>query len=67
MSNVTKPIGITLHTQRLILMFLATVGRPARTSEVRTAVVRCAPESAAPIYGCLGDLVTAGAVNAMRS
>jgi hypothetical protein len=62
MSHVTKPIGVTLHTKRLIQLFLATVGRPARTSEVRKAVVRYSPESAIPLYGCLGDLITSGLV-----
>jgi hypothetical protein len=62
MSHVSKPIGVTLHTRRLILLFLATIGRPARTSELRAAVVRWSPESAAPLYGCLGDLQTAGHV-----
>jgi hypothetical protein len=37
-------------------------GRPARTSEIREAVVRCSPESEKPIYGCLGELITAGQV-----
>ena len=62
MSKLNKPIGITSHTQRLILLYLATIGRPARTSEIREAVVRCSPESEKPIYGCLGELITAGQV-----
>jgi hypothetical protein len=61
-SRVSKAIGITQLTHRLILLYLATVGRPARTSEVRAAVVKYSPESASPLYGCLGDLQAAGLV-----
>jgi hypothetical protein len=39
MSKVTKPIGKMAHTRGLILMFLQTRGRPARTSEIRQAVL----------------------------
>jgi hypothetical protein len=62
MSAPTKPIGITRHTSALILLFLETVGRPVRTSEIREAITRVSPESAVPIYGCLGELMTAGRV-----
>jgi hypothetical protein len=62
MSHVTKPIGLTRHTSELVLLFLSTIGRPARTSEVRRAIVAISPDSASPIYGALGDLVTAGRV-----
>ena len=62
MSHVGKPIGLTRHTADLILLYLTTIGRPARTSKVRQAVVKICPESASPIYGCLGDLLTAGRV-----
>jgi hypothetical protein len=62
MSKVTKPIGITRHTAEMILLYLAAIGRPARTSEVRKAVVAHSPDSAAPLYGALGDLLTAGRV-----
>jgi hypothetical protein len=62
MSHVTKPIGITRHTAELILLYLATIDRPARTSEVRRAVTAICPEAADPIYGCLGDLQAAGRV-----
>ena len=48
--------------RRLILLHLATIGRPARTSEVRAAVVKYSPESAAPLYSALGELQTAGLV-----
>ena len=60
MSKVTKPIGKMQHTRGLILMFLQTRGRPARTSEIRQAVLQLYP--AAPIYGSLGDLQTAGEI-----
>jgi hypothetical protein len=33
-------MGITRHTRRMIILFLATIGRPARTSEIRAAVVK---------------------------
>jgi hypothetical protein len=62
MSHVAKSIGLTQHTRRLIMLYLDTIGRPARTSEIRAAIVRQSPESASPIYGCLGDLQTAGHV-----
>ena len=62
MSKVSKPIGITRHVTELILMFLETIDRPARTSEIRQAVTHVCPEAASPIYGCLGDLMTAGRV-----
>jgi hypothetical protein len=57
---VTKPIGITRHRRETILLFLETVGRPARTSEIRTAVHRWFPE--ASVYSCLGELVNEGRV-----
>jgi hypothetical protein len=60
--RVTKPIRITRHTSALILMFVSTVGSPVRTSELRKAVTNISPESATPIYGCLGDLMAAGLV-----
>jgi hypothetical protein len=44
----------------MILLFLETIGRPARTSEIRRAVVSVSPECAVPLYGCLGELLTAG-------
>jgi hypothetical protein len=67
MSHVTKPIGITRHTSELILLYLATIGRPARTSEVRQAIVKHSPDSATPLYGCLGDLLTAGRVKRLAT
>jgi hypothetical protein len=62
MSKVTKPIGGLELTKRMIMLDLETVGRTARTSEIREAVTRVSPESAVPIYGCLGDLMVAGMV-----
>jgi hypothetical protein len=62
MSKVTKPISRMEHTKQMILLYLETVGRAARTSEIREAVTRVSPESAVPIYGCLGDLMAAGMV-----
>jgi hypothetical protein len=60
MSKVTKPIGKMAHTRGLILMFLQTRGRPARTSEIRQAVLQLYPEAA--IYGCIGELQAAGEI-----
>jgi hypothetical protein len=59
-SKILKPIGATQHTCQIILLFLETIGRPARTSEIRQAITRVSPESAVPVYGCLGELLTAG-------
>ena len=42
MSKVTKPIGKMQHTRGLVLLFLQTLGRPARTSEIRHAVLQLA-------------------------
>jgi hypothetical protein len=67
MTKVTTPIGITAHTSQMILLYLATVGRPVRTSEVRAVIVRYSPDSAVPIYGCLGGLVTAGSVKKLTA
>jgi hypothetical protein len=44
----------------MILLFLDAIARPARTSEIRAAVLRHSPASTTPIYGCLGDLITDG-------
>jgi hypothetical protein len=60
MSKVTKPIGKMAYTRGLILMFLQTRGRPARTSEIRKAVLQCYPEAA--VYGCIGELQAAGEI-----
>lgn len=47
-------------TKQLILLFLDTVSRPARASEIRKAVTRRYPE--APFGGSLGELNTDGIV-----
>jgi len=60
MIKVRKPIGKHQHTVELILLYLQTVARPVRTSDVRKAVLRVFPE--ASIYGALGELQTAGRV-----
>jgi hypothetical protein len=60
MNKVTKPIGKMQHTRGLILLFLRTLGRPARTSEIRAAVLAQYPEAA--IYGCIGELQAAGEI-----
>lgn len=60
MSKVTKPIGKMAYTRGLILMFLQTRGRPARTSEIRKAVLQCYAEAA--VYGCIGELQAAGEI-----
>jgi hypothetical protein len=59
-SKVTKPIGRMEMTKRMIMLFLDTVSRPARCSEIREAVCRRFPD--APIYGSLGELQIAGTV-----
>jgi hypothetical protein len=59
-SKVTKPIGKMTHTRGLILMFLQTRGRPARTREIRQAVLAQYPEAA--IYGRIGELQAAGEI-----
>jgi hypothetical protein len=64
MSKVTKPIGKMAYTRGLILMFLQTRGRPARTSEIRKAVLQCYAEAA--VYGCLGELQAAGELTCER-
>jgi hypothetical protein len=60
MSKVTKPIGKMAYTRGLILMFLQTRGRPARTSEIRQAVLQVYGE--APVYGAMGELQCAGEI-----
>jgi hypothetical protein len=60
MSRVKYPISKMQHTAQLILLFLDTVGRPARTSEIRKAV--CARYPEAQIYSSLGELHCAGQV-----
>jgi hypothetical protein len=60
MSKATKHIGKMEHTKQLILLFLETVSRPARCSEIREAICRQFPE--APVYGSLGELNNDGRV-----
>lgn len=55
-----RPFGITRHTSQMIMLYMETVRRPVRTSELRQAVTKASPETITPIYGCLGDLITAG-------
>jgi hypothetical protein len=43
--KVIHPIGKLAHTRGLILVFLDTIGRPARTSEITKAVIRRYPEA----------------------
>jgi hypothetical protein len=59
-SKISRSISATQHTWQMILLFLETIGRPARTSGIRRAVVSVGPGCAVPLYGCLGDLLTAG-------
>jgi hypothetical protein len=54
------PIGKMAQTRRLILHFLTAIGRPARTSEIRAAVLAQYPEAA--INGCIGELQAAGEI-----
>jgi hypothetical protein len=56
--KVRHPIGKLQHTRGLILLFLDTVGRPARTSEIRRAVLRWFPEAA--VYGSMVELQCSG-------
>jgi hypothetical protein len=60
MSKVKNPIGKMELTKQLILLFLETVSRPARASEIRKAVCNRYPE--APFGGSLGELNTNGVV-----
>jgi hypothetical protein len=41
-------------------MFLQTLGRPARTSEIRHTVLQLYPQAA--VYGCIGELQAAGEI-----
>jgi hypothetical protein len=50
--------GKMARTRQLILLFLKTVGRPARTSEIRKAVLEQYPEAA--IYSCISDMQANG-------
>jgi hypothetical protein len=61
-SKISKPIGLSRHTAELILMYLTTIDRPGARQRGAPGVVNICPESASPIYGCLGDLLTAGRV-----
>jgi len=58
MSKVRHPISKLQHTRGLILLFLDTIGRPARTSEIRKAVTKWCPE--ATVYGGMLELQCAG-------
>ena len=42
------------------MLFLKTVGRPARTSEIRRAVLEQYPEAA--IYSCISDMQARGQI-----
>jgi hypothetical protein len=48
------------RTRQLILLFLKTVGRPARTSEIRKAVLEQYPEAA--IYSCISEMQANGQI-----
>ena len=48
------------RTRQLVLLFLKTVGRPARTSEIRRAVLEQYPEAA--IYSCISDMQARGQI-----
>jgi hypothetical protein len=45
-------------TRRLIVFYLAAIGKPARTSEIRQAILRAFPE--ATIYGAMNELQCEG-------
>jgi hypothetical protein len=55
-----NPLSKMQHTRGLILLFLDTVGRPARTSEIRKAVLRWFPEAA--VYGSMLELQCSGEI-----
>jgi hypothetical protein len=57
-ARVRHPISKLQHTRGLILLFLDTIGRPARTSEIRKAVLRWCPEAA--VYGGMVELQCEG-------
>ena len=52
--KVTKVIGKMAHTKGLILVFLDTLGRPARTSEISAAVLRRYPDAC--VYTAMNDM-----------
>jgi len=56
--KVKHPIGKLQHTRGLILLFLDTIGRPARTSEIGKAVRKFYPEAA--IYAGMVELQCTG-------
>jgi hypothetical protein len=56
--KVRHPIGKLQHTRGLILLFLDTVGRPARTSEIARAVLKQYPQAA--VYGAMVELQCTG-------
>jgi hypothetical protein len=58
--KVMRPIGKLAHTCGLILVFLDTIGRPARTSEIARAVVKWYPEAA--VYAGVVELHCAGRI-----
>lgn len=58
--KVKHPIGKLQHTRGLILVFLDTVGRPARTSEINKAVLCWYPEAA--VYAAMCELHCAGRI-----
>jgi hypothetical protein len=47
-------------TRRLIVFYLAAIGKPARTSEIRQAILRAFPE--ATIYGAINELQCEGRI-----
>jgi len=56
-------IGKLQHTRGLILVFLDTIGRPARTSEIVRAVLKFYPEAA--VYGSMTELQCTGRIKRM--
>jgi hypothetical protein len=43
--KVIKIVGKMAHTKGMILVFLDTLGRPARTSEITAAIMKRYPEA----------------------
>ena len=56
--KVIKVIGKMQHTRGLILVYLETLGKPARTSEISKIVLKHYPEAA--VYTAMNDMQADG-------
>jgi hypothetical protein len=59
-SKVRWPLSRLQLTRRLIVFYLAAIGKPARTSEIRRVILAAFPE--ATIYGAINELQCAGRI-----